>query len=208
MEYISIDIETTGLDRENDQVLEIGAIIENTLNPLPYEELPKFHAIIKHDRYSGSAFALHMNQRIFKIHADRILLKDEDEKIRYDDYHNIVKADSVAYEFYYWCSLHLTENKPKDSQTPVKVTVAGKNFAGFDNPFLSRLPEWNKYFRFHHRTLDPAPLFWNIMEDKTLPDLIKCMDRAGIEDPVVTHDAVQDAWDVIRVLRTKYEMYD
>ena len=71
MEYISIDIETTGLDRENDQVLEIGAIIENTFDPKPFDELPKFHAIILHPRYEGSSYAINMNKRIFQILAQR-----------------------------------------------------------------------------------------------------------------------------------------
>ena len=43
MKYISIDIETTGLDPENCQILSIGAVIEDTLNQLPFEELPTFH---------------------------------------------------------------------------------------------------------------------------------------------------------------------
>ena len=36
MRYVSIDIETTGLDRQNDQVLEVGAVIEDTDKQLDF----------------------------------------------------------------------------------------------------------------------------------------------------------------------------
>ena len=40
------------------------------------------------------------------------------------------------------------------------ITPAGKNFASFDRQFLKRLPDFEKKVRLHHRTLDPAMLFW------------------------------------------------
>ena len=205
MEYISIDIETTGLDRENDQVLEIGAIIEDTYNPLPFDKIPKFHAIIEHDRYEGGAYAINMNQRIFKILAEQP--RTEHELNQYVTKHNIVQADGVVIDFYYWCTQHL-QNKPKDTQTPVKCVVAGKNYIDFDKPFLHRLPEWNKYFAFHRRALDPGTLFTDFIMDKNPPSLEQCLERAGIEDTVVTHDAIKDSWQVIQVLRTKYNVWN
>jgi len=205
MEYISIDIETTGLDRENDQVLEIGAIIENTHDPKPFEELPKFHAIIQHDRYEGSAYAINMNQRIFKIHANFPTYGSMEEISDYIIKHNLVPVDAVAQDFYFWCMQNLI-NKPKDTQTPVKSIVAGKNFVDFDKPFLDRLPEWKKYFAFHRRVLDPSTIYTDFILDTKLPDLNKCLERAGI-DSVVGHDAIGDAWQVIQVLRSKYDQW-
>ena len=35
MRYISIDLETTGLDSENNQIIEFGAVLEDTNNILP-----------------------------------------------------------------------------------------------------------------------------------------------------------------------------
>lgn len=43
MKYISIDIETTGLNPAVDQILEIGAILEDTLNPSTYDNAQKFN---------------------------------------------------------------------------------------------------------------------------------------------------------------------
>ncbi len=37
--------------------------------------------------------------------------------------------------------------------------------------------------------------------DDEPPNLSTCLERAGVENTVVTHDAVDDARDVIRVIR-------
>ena len=58
MKYVSIDIETTGLDPETCQILQVGAVIEDTQNLLPLEELPKFNCIVEHPAYTGSPYAL------------------------------------------------------------------------------------------------------------------------------------------------------
>ena len=47
MIYISIDTETTGIDKEKCQVIELGAIIEDTTKPLSFEESPKFECIVE-----------------------------------------------------------------------------------------------------------------------------------------------------------------
>jgi hypothetical protein len=39
--------------------------------------------------------------------------------------------------------------------------------------------------------------------DSDVPNLLKCKERAGING-TVTHNALEDAWDVIEVLRKKY----
>ena len=38
------------------------------------------------------------------------------------------------------------------------------------------------------------------IEDERLPDLLTCKERAGIKGKV-THKAIEDAWDVIELLR-------
>jgi len=42
MKYISIDVETTGIDREKCQILSIGAVIEDTENIKPIKDLTFF----------------------------------------------------------------------------------------------------------------------------------------------------------------------
>jgi len=91
----------------------------------------------------------------------------------------------------------------KKPTSPVRVSMAGKNFATFDRLFLNRLKGFKGFIKMNQRILDPAILYVDWKEDSTLPNLKLCKERAGIEG-VVTHKAVEDAWDVIEILRAKY----
>ena len=66
MKYISIDIETTGLDPENNDILSIGAIVEDSNNPLPFDQCPKFHVAIIREQLTGSPFALNLNKELIE----------------------------------------------------------------------------------------------------------------------------------------------
>ena len=197
MKYVSIDIETTGLNPDECQILQIGAIIEDTQNPLPYEELPKFNCIVEHDHYSGQPTALNMNSWIFKI-LSGLEGKSKDERLEYRKEHNIIPVGLVSKSLQMW----LINNglMPDSTSEPVKITAAGKNFASFDLQFLKRLPGWGPSVQIRQRIIDPAVLLTNWGLDESLPNLDTCLGRLGIHEKV-THDALSDAWDVIRVLR-------
>ena len=50
MKYVSIDIETTGLNPKTDNVLEVAAIIDDTERPeVPIGELPTLHLLTPED---------------------------------------------------------------------------------------------------------------------------------------------------------------
>ena len=93
----------------------------------------------------------------------------------------------------------LTSNMPK-----VYLNCAGKNFAGFDKKFLEKLPRWKQVFSIRSRVLDPGILFVDWINDESIPSLDQCKQRAGIEG-VVTHNAVEDAMDVVMLLRQCYQ---
>jgi DNA polymerase III epsilon subunit-like protein len=225
MKYISIDIETTGLDPDFNQILSIGAVIEDTLNPLPFEELPKFHAVIKRESVYGSIFALNLNRDLIQAMKDysearTAELKEEIEEsfgAKFYDEDEVVEAlfqfcyrnglvpvdpdflikpvkvvDGISYPM-------LTSNMPK-----VYLNCAGKNFAGFDKKFLEKLPRWKQVFSIRSRVLDPGILFVDWINDESIPSLDECKKRAGI-DGVVTHNAVEDAMDVVMLLRQCYQ---
>jgi len=223
MIYLSIDVETTGLEKDRYQILSIGAILEDTTKKLPFEEIPKFHAAILHNEITGSPYAMNMNKSIIEAIVQYQTAKDQDEKN--DLVHmtgmRFLPEDQVAEEFYRWLYDHgmvkhdLSEQgmvkiangkmyPVVDSKTkPVTINVAGKNFASFDKHFIDRLPKWQRVVRFRQRMIDPSVIFTNWNEDEALPDLYKCKQRAKLEG-VVTHDALEDAWDVIQLLRTQY----
>jgi len=203
MKYISIDIETTGLDPLKDQVLSFGAILEDTTNPLPFDKISKFHAAIKRDRIEGGLYAINMNKKLLETINNYMSSKDSKER---DDIINgtgmqFYEECDIVYGFKQW--LIANDFIEKESDQPIPVTIAGKNFATFDKLFIERLPRWKQFFRIRQRIIDPAILFMDWYNDDSLPGLSLCKKRAGF-NPNVTHDAIEDAWDVIELLRLNY----
>jgi DNA polymerase III epsilon subunit-like protein len=201
MHYVSIDLETTGTDPEHNQILEFGAIFEDSNIPLPFEELRKFKRILQHPNYFGQAIAINMNKRIFEILAKYDKLKG-DERLDYAVANNIILPEQLYGDFHEFVARYYGAYRliPSDG-----VNVAGKNFPGFDNLFLKKLCRDNGSpdFPFNRRFADPATPYVDWKNDDSLPNLAECKKRAGVEGEV-THDALQDAWDVIQVLRKKY----
>lgn len=224
MKYISLDIETTGLDPETCQILSIGAVIEDTLNPLPFEELPKFHAVIKRESVYGSLFALNMNRDLIETIVQYSGAEDQCEKndIVHMTGMQFYHEDEVVEALYQFCYRNGLVELKHDINKTVKIVdgitypiltsnmnktylnCAGKNFAGFDKKFLEKLPRWKQVFSIRSRVLDPGILFVDWINDESIPSLDECKKRAGI-DGVVTHNAVEDAMDVVMLLRQCYQ---
>lgn len=182
MKYLSIDIETTGLDPEKCDVLEIACIIEDTEKKLLRKECPKFQIYINHDQYRFEPDALEMNFHIM----------DKINYIRKQDERNLARIEHIEM---------FLDNFLNYNQID-KITLAGANLEGFDMKFLSKhLPNLSK--RFNRRAIEPAHFFVDWEKDEKLPSLQECKKRAGIEGDVA-HNALDDAWDVIQVLRTQY----
>jgi hypothetical protein len=177
MPYVSIDLETTGLNYDYCQILEIGAVYDDWTKPVA--ELPIYHRYIYDSVYTGEPYALALNAAILRR------LSGEPEP-------NWIRSDEVREDFVDWlqvaCGWDDTVNK--------KITASGKNFASFDLPFLQHLGK----FPFAHRVLDPAPLYYRPLEDEGLPDTKTCMVRAGM-DGKVAHTAVEDAIAVVKLIR-------
>ena len=192
MKYLSIDIETTGLDSEEHSVIEFAAVLEDTNNILPLEELPSFSCLVEHHTYKGTPYALAMHKEIF---TELALSSDKRTRL-------VVKHYQLAEIFHKW----LSDNGLAGLTIgPIKIIVAGKNFGTFDTLFLENLPNWDKYVIILQRILDPAILFWEPFTDEALPNLSECKKRAGLSSSYVAHTAKEDALDVIEVLRTKYK---
>lgn len=193
MKYVAIDVETTGLDRSSDQILEFAAVFtaigDNSVETV---ELPTFHTFVNPGRISGDAFALNMNANaIAQIKAG-----------------NCIKIEELAASLYGW----LNENQDlvdRDYDGAIRsvppkmiLNIAGKNYGMFDNYFVSRIPCWEQYFKTGHRVGDPMNLYLKA-GDKGFPSLQTCLQRAGI-DRTVKHTAAADAYDVIDLFRKFY----
>lgn len=180
MKYVSLDLETTCADEKKpENILQVSIVVEDPHNVKPLNELPHFTCFVKPKRINGDAYALGMNGWILDIISGRAEGK-----------HPIYKGDDwvpAAVQF-------LAKHFPHDRRIP----VAGKNVAGFDKQFLPKiLDEMLEY-----RTIDPGSVFWDPYDEK-MQGLGQIKEQLGISGEV-THDAYDDAIDVIKVLRKKY----
>jgi oligoribonuclease len=234
MKYISIDLETTGLDPEACQILSFSAILEDTNNPLSYEDSPKLNVYILRESLNGSFFALNMNREIITTINNYLLIrKNDDARINMMRETESIFLHEKHLRFYFqvWLAVHLEGKKDyevyldpicwvnnnnikntirdilvKIKPTTQKINVAGKNFAGFDKKFIDKLEGFYDHVIFRQRVLDPSVLLVDWTNDETLPDLLTCKKRANITGDV-THESLSDAWDVIQVFRGFYNAY-
>lgn len=225
MKYVSIDCETSGLNPEKCQVLSIGAVVEDTNNLLPLEELPTFHCAILHNEIHGELFALNMNKDLMSKIVEYQTAKGEAAKEAVEKKYNMIfrrKEDAVT-EFWKFLirskviefDLELRGHIQWDVEnecsypligpnTPVShITVAGKNVQ-FDLSFLVRLPRWKQLLKVRQRVIDPTVYYTDWQNDEALPNLSTCKTRAGF-DGHVSHDAVDDSLDIIKLIRKQYE---
>lgn len=189
--YVSIDIKTTGLDNSYCQVIEFGAVIDDWESAL--EDLARFHCYIFHERIQGEPFALAMNAAILKKIAAATDAMRDDRAYNgvFFDGALFLRPKQLCSHFADFLAEHGIRRGPA-------VLATGKNFAGFDRPFLDKLPDWN--IPFHRRVIDPAMLFWNRLTDDEPPSTKTCMERAGIAGEVA-HTAAEDAVGVVKMVR-------
>jgi len=192
MIYVSIDIETTGLDPKVHDIVEFGAVIDNLSNPLPIDKLPTYQAIFgkENGNYTATPYCMSLHKRIWDA-----LLKNEG---------NIMEITDLMYSFSNFLSrngLPFDEKKQR-----YDVTVAGKNFGSFDWPFLKeKIPAGKAWagVHFRHRYIDPAILYFDPKVDTEMPNMELCLGRAGIKEEV-THGAVPDALQVVKLIRKHF----
>lgn len=225
MIYCAIDIESSGLNPEKHQILSVGVVVEDTTKKLPFHEIPKFHCAIVREEIVGGLFALNMNRDLIQTinnwnvcdtlgkkeieNKTGMIFCKEDEVVehlfRFLFRNNVL--DKSLYQFDTNKMIEVVDgvSYPSLRSNIVKshLTVAGKNFGTFDKLFLERLPRWNQVFKIRQRIIDPTILFTDWDNDESLPNLTTCKQRAKTGGEV-THSAVEDAWDVIELLRTQY----
>lgn len=184
MKYISLDPETTGLQRKTaDSILMISLIVEDTQKKMPLASLPHYTAIIDHGASNfvyGEPYALGMNGWIFKIMTGQS---------PGPGHCKLVPASRVWEEVAVFVKSHFPNQKPH---------LAGANVGSFDLQFLP--PEIQALFR--HRTIEVGSVFADFQKGE-VPSFDTVKRLTGVPGPV-SHDAYQDALDVIAALRSKY----
>ena len=185
--YVSIDLETTGLNPDYCQILEFGAIIDDWHSPI--EELPRFRRLIRLPKEKDGQFVVCGQPFAMALNAD-LLRKLADPR------HSIgavsCTEEGLGLAFADWLKEHNFD--------PMHVTAAGKNFANFDLQFLTLVPKFSEHVNFKHRSIDPAIFYWRPDVDDCIPDTKTCLERAGLNGRVA-HTAVEDCVSVIQLIR-------
>ena len=195
--YISIDIETTGLNRERAEVLEIGVVADDLVSPI--DKLPKKSILISlpKDDYA-EPFALNMNAGIFAQLLDPSVPK-----------FNVEAAFKELYDLTLWVGqiCHDWDVKNTDPKWATnKVCFCGKNAATFDIPVLRNfflrhgidqkgVEHWMKHV--HHRVMDVGSMYFPRFG--SVPSLVDINKITGRTE--VTHRAMEDAMDVVYAVR-------
>lgn len=198
--YISLDIETTGTDRQKSEILEIGWVLDDGINRV--EELVKRNFIVQRKTISyGEVFALDMNARIFKA------LKDKHESVVDAEYiagllmEDIEDCSRLALE---WDKEHGLFQETKQNK---KIQFAGKNFSSFDgqfmDPFMRGLGVTEYFKMVQHRALDVGPMYAE--EFGYVPSLDEICAR-HLSGQKVNHKAVDDAMMVVNLIRNKMRL--
>lgn len=206
MKYISIDLETTGLLHEEHQIIEFGAIIEDSNDPKSYEESKKYRRIVlaRDGKYVFSSYAAMINAELIKTIAriektGNMDFPSSDKNLT----NTALYLDELIPDFRQW----LYVNGFKENERGVlEVVAAGKNFASFDKQFIQAIPEFESYgIRFHHRSIDPTTAYIDWKNDMVPPSTDQTKLRAGLKNET-KHEALADAWDIIQMIRPLYNI--
>lgn len=180
MEVLALDIETTGLDPEKHQIIEIAAIFAD-VDREGVHVIGAWRALVDHPLYYGDPGALAMHGVLFAEIARR----------RYEPYSILRSPEDVWPNFLDWV---------ESFGPPERKTLLGKNLAGYDLRFLEKLPGYRRLH--HHRILDVGSMFVRA-EDVHPPDLEECLLRAGVVKDV-SHTALEDCRDCLACLHAHF----
>jgi oligoribonuclease (3'-5' exoribonuclease) len=172
--YVSIDVETTGLDVDKSHVLQLAAVYDDGSH---VESLSTFNMVIRWPViHHGEEFALNLN----KVLLERAFKKDR-----------VVSIEQARKSFGFWLD---------SVQFSGRFTPAGKNIQGFDVPILENPVNEFSLRRFNRRSLDPGSMFAEDFDHvPTLSEINKVTGRKP-----VTHDALDDCMDVVYAIRHKW----
>lgn len=186
--YVSIDIETTGID-DKSHILQISAVYDDLKTPIA--KLSTVDLPIKWDVMTHcEPYAMGMNAELLKKMMDKKFVT-----------YGVQSAIETLIGF-------LTQVQEMegvdDKGRKKKIVLAGKNVASFDIPKIQRLIKDSKYEKqfndlIHYKTLDVGSLYYDVFKDNvSLSEINKLTNRAA-----VSHNALDDAFDVVYAVRHK-----
>ena len=206
MKILGLDIETTGLEAETSDLLEIGLVFYDTdyavKNRISYKQLnnkevSKYRIIVHRPtkQLKGSLVAFEMHQNtLLPLHKELdnqatnentiMTLQSQERlnsKVLLCNPRNVLLTIVQCLADEGWIE-EVEYNKFVEGKycnfTP--ITIAGKNVGNFDLKYLNKaIKDFSKTVRPRTRVFDPTVMFFDFNEDmEALPDLAKCLSRA------------------------------
>lgn len=186
--YVSIDIETTGID-DKSHILQISAVYDDLKSSIL--SLKTIDLVIKHPVLTHcEPYAMGMNAELLKKMMDSKFVTK-----------NPATACHELLNFFRGVQNLIG---PNEKGTFSKIVLSGKNVASFDIPKLKiffkdqgLLQDFNDIV--HYKTLDVGSLYYDVFQDNvSLSEINKLTNRAE-----VSHNALEDAFDVVHAVRHK-----
>lgn len=211
--YISVDLETTGLDIEKSQILQIGWVIDDGVSPL--ESLEKGTVFIQNEKITyGENYAIGMNawifQELMKKPAERKYPTLAPQAGIFKLMTIIDKAAKLAH------ASDVAEGVKKPNQ---RVQIAGKNVSNFDWPIIlnnlkaltvsdsmheheCNMSAQERLSKVDHKFIDVGAVYFDVFGKNPSFNEINSL----IGNTEISHDALDDAMDVVIALRNKLGM--
>lgn len=191
MKIVSIDIETTGVNKTKDQICQVGAVLFDTVLKTFTPKVMSWYIKLDPQDIHGSLYAIKMNTDILNVCTAKW-----PEDLDTDMWRMLITKETFAETFQEW----LNDNDAYDEDQK-SIVFAGKNVGLFDIPFMENFFDDFCKIRYKHRLMDPTT-FCTVADDIVPPDLKTCLERTfgGIHE--IAHTGYCDAMDVAMLLYT------
>lgn len=193
--YVALDLETTGLDTEKSQILQIGAVLDDGKSPI--DQLERINILVENDPILyGEPYAMGLNAWILKE------LFSKESKFERTNPPTALKALKAMFDkaAFMGEEYDLAIGKDRPSR---KAQVAGKNVGTFDLPIVRNqgffLGLGDLLENLDHRHIDVGSMYYDEFgRNAGLNSINKLTGRTE-----VAHDALEDALDVVHAIRYK-----
>jgi len=187
MKYLTIDIVTTGDDIFKNQIIEIGAVIDDLSKPIPIDEIPKFHYYIDNHMINGTP------DKLLSLHKQLIIISEKKDK------YPIINSSEVIDFFHNW----LIDNSVILSQCPMyTLAIDGHKKINFlYRDLLNTKCDFKKDY--YYDIFNPMILFCDPKNQK-IPTVNETLLETKNYKKRKNNNILDNVYDIVRLMRFKF----